>query len=201
MVNYMSIKVKTTTIKELLKYHKPEEIFGHCKRCPKYGQFWSCPPYDFNLMEHINKFSFASIIAVRIYLSSRVHEEAINEFFEKREKLSNSLMEIESQKNGSEILYGGNCTYCKVCSRTNGESCIAPKMKRFSLESLGFKVSEILESLMKEKLQWSKGSSTPEYLMSVYAIFSSNEISSVYIKDFIMDTFTNVIDDIAVTLS
>ncbi len=170
-------KTASVTIKHLLDYHKPEEVFGYCKRCPKYGQFWSCPPYDFDILEHINKFTFATIIGVRIDLVKKdTKEDTINDFFEKRQKLSIKLLELEKLHNNTEVLYGGNCSFCEVCSRPSDIPCIAPDKKRFSLESLGFKVSDITEDLLGEKLQWSKGGDLPKYLMSVFAVFSKVKI-------------------------
>lgn len=173
----MYSKTATTTIKNLLMYHKPEEVFGYCKRCPKYGQYWSCPPYDFNILDLINKFTHATVIGVRInLLKSGSKDDAIAEFFKKREALSRKLIEIESIHPNTEVLYGGNCAFCDNCSRSANLPCIAPDKKRFSLESLGFKVSEITKDFLEEELQWGKGDDIPDYLMSVFAVFSKTLI-------------------------
>lgn len=45
--------VRMIPIDSLRQYYRPEETAGHCKRCPRYGMNWSCPPHDFNVTDYI----------------------------------------------------------------------------------------------------------------------------------------------------
>ena len=40
-----------------------------CRVCPNYGQIWSCPPYDFDIMDYWKSYSTLQLYAEKIIFS------------------------------------------------------------------------------------------------------------------------------------
>lgn len=160
------------SIEKLFDYYKPDEIHSYCQRCPKYGRFWSCPPHNFNIPEYLKQYTFITIIANRIYLEPELSkEEQIACYHHTRKKTNNKLLRRLEKLNDCEILISGHCWLCKTCMRTNSEQCISPEKLKYSLESLGFKISDIINNEFNDSLQW-KHDENLKYLYSVQAILS-----------------------------
>ncbi len=48
--------------KMLDEYHTLRKTRGYCKRCPNYGQYWSCPEYGFSETIFLNEFKYMILI-------------------------------------------------------------------------------------------------------------------------------------------
>ena len=48
------------------RYVDVEKFQGLCKDCEDYGNNWSCPPFDFEVMDVWNSFEKFKIIAFKI---------------------------------------------------------------------------------------------------------------------------------------
>jgi len=179
----MEFNIQSVTIKELAKCFKPEEVFGYCARCPKYGKIWSCPEHDFDVEAYVNKYRDAHIIGIKVYIDESYDKDKATELFHKsRSAVSLKLLEIEKQYPDSEVLYAGNCHFCEECTRKDGLPCVSPDKLRYSLEALGYKVSEVCKNVLKDEIQWFKDGGTPEYMLSVAAIFSNDEMDLAAVK-------------------
>ncbi len=168
--------LRAISMESLKKYYKPEEIFGHCKGCPSYGKNWSCPPHNFTVMEYIEKYKTAYIVGVKVALEGfKQKEAAIDHYYECRRLANRSLLKYEETLSASVALLGGHCDICDSCTREVSAECNFPQKKRHSLESLGFKVSDIIEDLFDDKLQWDKGK-TPDSLYIVLGVLSNETL-------------------------
>jgi len=175
-------KIRSVPLSELSDYHRPEEVTGYCKSCPKYGKFWSCPPHGFDVSGYIHQFQHACIIGVKVHLDPvQNRNDALAYYHHRRHLLNAALLEIEADLSTAEVLFSGNCDVCNTCSRKEGQPCIRKDKMRYSLESLGYNVSEISETLLGKKLQWDQGK-MPEYLVLVAAILSNAVIDTGTIK-------------------
>ncbi|PAB57517.1 DUF2284 domain-containing protein [Anaeromicrobium sediminis] len=192
-VKNMEHKIKEITMKDLKKYYNPEEVLGYCANCNNHEKIWSCPPYDFNVDEYINKYEYAYIIGSKIYLKGHkgtvdeINELSLEILEDVRGGLDKKIIKEEDENN--VVLYAGRCIICKDCTRIKNKACIKPDKMRYSLESLGFKVSEITSGLLKEEILWAK-ESLPEYFLLVSAIFSKEKIKDEKI-DRLLNTLKN----------
>ena len=179
-------KIRLVEPSAIAAYHRPDEVFGYCKRCPKYEQFWSCPPHSFDTAQYVNQYQRAYIIGLKIQLSTfNNRDEALRHYHKRRAILSTTLLEAEATLTRAKALFSGNCQFCDNCSRKEGLPCVDQSQVRYSFESLGYKVSAISENLLDEKLQWQKGK-TPRFLMSVAAILTDQVIDPAVLKTSIL---------------
>ncbi len=201
MMKYVSYIVKQCTIDELLKYYNPKTINKYCESCDKFSKVWSCPPLSFSDLEYVSKYKYCYIISGKTYINqipkdelnnlinysltkysdiSNGNDEFSNTFnglyYSFREFNDNKVLSLESYFNDATALFSGRCLVCNNCSRNNNMSCIFPKKLRYSLESLGFDVSEIIENIVNDKIQWSNNSK-PEYVTCVSGLLSNSKIS------------------------
>ena len=151
-----------------------ERFMGLCEECENYGKNWNCPPFDFDVMEVWNSFNKLKIIAFKLDFS----DEELNmeysdkelEFILKRlermkVKLMNDIYALES-----ETAYGlflGNCNLCMKCTREFGMPCKMPFKMRYSIESLGGNVDQLIEDVFGFKILYAKDNHLPEYLIFV----------------------------------
>ena len=67
---------KEISVPEYLEgYVEVEEFLEYCKACPNYGNLWTCPPYDFDVMEYWRKFSKLTVYASKIYFEPETTQE------------------------------------------------------------------------------------------------------------------------------
>ena len=62
------------------KYVDVEKFQGLCQECENYEKNWSCPPFDFDVMDVWNSFNKLKIIAFKIDFDE---EEIASEFSQK----------------------------------------------------------------------------------------------------------------------
>lgn len=162
------------TWEELRPFMKCKEVEGYCRNCEKYGLSWSCPPHAFDPEAWLAQHRFVCLIGRVMYVDSAWSEkEGLERYFEMTRRLNDATRGLEELREGAVCLYAGQCDYCEPCARGEGEACRAPQLCRYSLESLGFKVSDVMSELLQLPLQWSDGA-LPERFIAVSALLSAD---------------------------
>ena len=178
----IDFSIRSIPMDSLKIYYEPEEIIGHCKPCPRYGLNWSCPPHDFSAADYIEQYSIAYIIGAKVYLSGFSDKsDSIDYYYDCRRSINRRLLKYETEISDSEILIAGHCDLCDICTREVSAKCKFSDKKRHSFESLGFKVSRMIEDLFDDTLQWDKGK-MPDSLYVVSGILSGKAIDVHEIK-------------------
>ena len=54
----------------LEKYVDVEKFLGYCAACPRCGQTWSCPPYDFDPAAVWPQYAAVTLYAVQVFPES-----------------------------------------------------------------------------------------------------------------------------------
>ncbi|MCR5026243.1 MAG: DUF2284 domain-containing protein [Methanobrevibacter sp.] len=154
-----------------------ERFMGLCEECENYGKNWNCPPFDFDVMEVWNSFNKLKIIAFKLDFSD---EELAMEYSDKelefilkrlermKVKLMNDIYTLEDEN--SYALFLGNCNLCMKCTREFGMPCKMPFKMRYSIESLGGNVDQLIEDIFGFKILYAKDNRLPEYLIFVGGI-------------------------------
>lgn len=177
---------KLISLDELLdNYYDRKKYLDLCKKCKNYGKLWSCPPYDFNIIEYMIQYNYVYLIGTKIIFKQKTIDKIntkkkISSFTNKtlknvRAQTRNVLLTIENENDNSVSLYAGSCLLCKKCNRTQNIHCRNIDKMRYSLESLGFDVSGISNNLLNIELKWS-AETLPEYFTLVSAILSKDKI-------------------------
>ena len=175
---------KEISVKEYIEgYVAVEEFLEACKSCPNYGSVWSCPPYDFDVLEYWNRFSTLRVLARKIYLDGiSSQEEASALLVSVKDDMSAGLYELEGAVPGSISLSAGSCSLCcgmqdsedgqpyvslggSCCTRACGEACRHPEQMRYSIEALGGNVGLTCRKLMGIQLQWVEEGKLPSYFV------------------------------------
>lgn len=159
----ISSVTKLASITSLFDYYKPEEVLGYCKSCPNHGQIWSCPPYERDEAEFMKAYDEALIIGIRT-----------KTFGPTKKSLGRALIEM-SKRYPVEVLIAGNCFLCKPCTKVSGKPCAHPDQMKYSLESLGFHVSDICENLLGVSLEWD--TDNPTYLATAAVLFKESNVN------------------------
>lgn len=167
------------SVKEYVENFVDVETFLEaCKNCPNYQQVWSCPGYDFDVLEYWNRHEHLKVYAHKIifepeYLEKTYTSEELNEILQKvlkeeKQKLSDRMFEEEKKYPGSISLSAGSCGFCKEgCTRPQGKPCRFPEQMRYSIESLGGNVGMTIERLMGLELEWMEEGKLPTHFILV----------------------------------
>jgi predicted metal-binding protein len=183
------------------EYFNREKTLGYCKACPNFSQYWSCPPYAFDEAIFLKQFKYMHIIGRQFEVSREdlrnVRDpQAVKDYCtDKLQAIKvmtwKTLLDIENEVGGVIGLIPGNCPICETqnmaCARKTGEPCRYPSMMRFSLESLGFNVTELLKYEVGMTIQWGDTYRLPEVLTSVSAILCNEEIPKDILKKYFPD--------------
>lgn len=175
------------TVQEYLKdYVDVPKFLACCQACPDFGKKWSCPPYDFNVMDYWNKFKYLYVIGTRIIIPKEetmcIHsKETISVFLKhdlgsEKKKLSDVMHRLEDQYPGSKSLAAGNCDYCKECLRLKGKPCCKPDQMRYSIESLGGDVGRTTKDLLGWELKWMTEGKLPEHFILVNGLLTTEDL-------------------------
>lgn len=158
------------------KYVDIEKFEDLCKDCENYGKNWSCPPFDFNPEEIWKSFNKLKIIAFKYnfgeeLLNETFSDEELDLFLKRLEKTKLKLMRIiyglEAENPGSLALYLGTCNLCMSCTRMFGMRCKMPFKMRYSIESLGGNVDEVIKDVFNTEILYAKDGKLPEYMIYV----------------------------------
>lgn len=78
-------------------------------------------------------------------------------FNEIKDWMSDRLIDAEREIDGALSLPPGSCTRCKECLKQIDKPCIKPEVLRYSLEALGFLVSDVYREVFAKELGWVQG--------------------------------------------
>ncbi len=56
----------------LEEYVDVDTFLEACKACPNYDKIWSCPPYDFDVLEYWKKYSTLELTAIKIIFDESI---------------------------------------------------------------------------------------------------------------------------------
>ena len=90
-------------------------------------------------------------------------------------QVEEALLNIEKQSPDIVGLPPGSCTRCEVCTRELGRPCVFPEQIRYSLEALGFLVSDIYKDHFNLELAWA-GQELSASFNTCSAILSKNPL-------------------------
>lgn len=159
--------IKQITIEQLLSHYHPEEVEGYCKSCPKYDKIWSCPPYVTDVLTPLKSYDTILILGVETKdfgLTKKAIAEAMNDI---------------ASKMPVGVLIAGNCAVCKPCTKVEGAPCAYPDQMKYSLESLGFHVSDICEHVLNKPLVWDNDN--PSYLAVAGIMYCQDDADESFI--------------------
>ncbi len=97
-----------------------------------------------------------------------------------KDQMADQLIELEKEMDHTIGLPPGSCTKCVVCSKLQGEPCRFIETLRYSLEALGFLVSEIYKRSFDLELGWAKNT-LPERFCSCSVLMSKERIDETMI--------------------
>lgn len=162
----------------LEKYVDVDTFLKCCKACPHYNGKWSCPSYDFDVIEYWKKYNSLELTAVKIifdedYAGKEFPEDEILRITESsvkkiKQELSKELLLREQEIPGSVSLSAGSCILCQgECARKENKPCRYPDKMRYSLESLGGNVGMTISKLMGVELEWMEEGKLPHHFVLV----------------------------------
>lgn len=158
------------------KYVDIEKFSKLCEECDEYGKNWSCPPFDFDPDEIWKSFNRLKVIAFKYNFNEEVLDQTFSEeeleiFFKRlartKLKLMNIIYGLEAENPGSLGLYLGTCNLCASCTKMFGMRCKMPFKMRYSIESLGGNVDQLVEDIFGEKILYAKDGKLPDYIIYV----------------------------------
>lgn len=198
------MKHKSLTTQELLKTLKQEEVFGYCKQCNNFGVNHSCPEYSVDTPTYLKDFPHAMLMITEVSSTplienwpmiqdtplaspikahhekptvqmSKINEIAMYVFNHVKDLMTDYLLTLESQFPDTLSSPPGACTRCDTCTKKSGNLCLFPDQLRFSLESLGFMVSDIHRDFFGLELEWAK-EALPSTFYSYSCLFSKQPL-------------------------
>lgn len=103
-----------------------------------------------------------------------------------KDEMADRLLEAENVFSECTSLPPGACTRCAVCLKKYGEPCCRPEKLRYSLEALGFLVSDIYKNIFDKALRWTSGE-LPESFTTCSALISKEPINQEVLMKIIGD--------------
>lgn len=132
------------------KYIDIDRFLACCKECPNYGNKYTCPPHDFDVLQFWLSFSELEVSAVTI--------PGTHDYEQAETLLMDELLEEEAWQPGSLCLSAGNA------------GNVETSRMRYSIESLGGNVSKLCKDLLGISLEWGKGGEPPEHITLVVGL-------------------------------
>jgi predicted metal-binding protein len=74
---------------------------------------------------------------------------------------------MENEIPGSCALAAGSCAICKECTRPKGTECRYPEKMRYSIESLGGNVVQLMKDELGIEMKWAEAGKLPEFYVLV----------------------------------
>lgn len=105
--------------------------------------------------------------------------------------MADELLELEVLSDGSISSPPGSCTRCTQCTKAMGEACVFPDKLRYSLEALGFLISDLYTEFFGIELDWSKGE-LPKAYHTCSALFHNKDLDSKIIVKQVSNATKNV---------
>lgn len=169
-------------------YRFPEKFLAYCQQCSNYDQNYSCPGFDFDPDEYLNKYQYIYLIGTKAVLDpEKVAEFGEDDLVDKfiygrnvvksiRKTLDAKLLKMESIFPLTRAFFAGSCTDCAECERMYDKPCPDIGKVRYSLEAFGFDMSLTAKELLDLDIIWSEDY-LPEYYTLVSGLASVDEIS------------------------
>ena len=167
-------EVTTDVASFIERFRDAERVSGYCRQCHNYGKRHGCPPFDFDPMTIIGRFTQVKVTSVKVYYQEEhlplskanrlLRPVTIN--------LNARLLEQERQLGGYMLGFVGVCPFCdsRPCARQLGKPCLHPDKVRPSLEAFGFDVTLIASELLHTPILWGKDGFCPEHFTLVCAV-------------------------------
>lgn len=177
--------VKKLSVDTWLKdYSFPEKFKDSCKSCPNYGTVWSCPPNTPSAKEYLECYKDVFVIGIKVIYNeddrknadTPAKEEVVRKetFGRVKRILLETLLCLEKQLPGSNILAAGRCELCEKCSREDNKPCVKPEKMCYSITAFGFDFTKIAKELFNLELLWSE-KGLPEYNVAIAAFLTKKK--------------------------
>jgi len=179
MYTIKSYYAELTITEYLDKYVDIPTFLECCRECPNYNRIWSCPSYDFDVLNYWNQYKTISLYGHQIIFDevtknkSYTHEE-LNEFIhsvvsKEKQLLTEQLFALEIKYPESISLSAGSCQLCGInnCTKTKGLPCRHPEKLRYSIESLGGNVGKTISDCFHIELEWVEEGKLPNHFVLV----------------------------------
>jgi predicted metal-binding protein len=158
--------------------------------CRLYGRNGGCPPCspDFAKLQH--KFEIANIIYAKLKTKYYPEKVLTGNYYVKwafvealLTPFTNRFSKISHDKKEMVFLSSGFCKGCgtKRCAVKEGNKCLHPFQRTFSLESTGVIVTELAERFLDFKLYWWDRYNSiylPPYMTKIVAILGNQAINN-----------------------
>jgi predicted metal-binding protein len=199
----INLSMHVIPVEKVLSCTQEEEIRNCCKiGCVNYGKKWSCPPYSKKFSTIVKSKGYDTLIAIVGYINLCDMEYIINPY--QQVKAANMILKSKCEKiardferelNGYSLL-SGSCNLCKPCQKKRSLPCKKPQMVRYSLESTGVNVEDLLEKYCGHKLLWYKKGEKLPYTSVVTAILVDGKMVSsknteLLVKQYIKEKLIN----------
>lgn len=146
---------------------RPDIVESYCEHCVNYESNFSCPSHSFSTAHYLTRYPYVLVYVHTIPLAPGADPQLF--FDELRELIDPALMEFERRFHG-EALLPGCCRNCSDdCSRLGAQECRTPELLRYSLESLGIDIDQMLRFFFESPLRFSD-----EQMTFVYGFFLSS---------------------------
>ena len=189
-VRIMKVTMKFTQVKMedyIKNFCFRDKFLAYCKDCINYNNNYSCPGFDFDPDEYLNKYNYLYLIGTKVVLN----QEEVAEFGEDdivdkfvygrnivksvRKTLDAKLLKMEGLFPLTRAFFAGSCTDCAECERMHGNPCPDIGRVRYSLEAFGFDMSLTAKELLDLDIIWADDY-LPEYYTLVSGLATVDEI-------------------------
>ncbi|MBN2260908.1 MAG: hypothetical protein JW702_10205 [Clostridiales bacterium] len=151
----------------ILNYYDPITVHSYCKSCNHYNLNYSCPVHLNPVIDKLKKFNYLTVYVFEYNIPE--FNDIDNIYNSIRNSLDKEILNFESIIDGTSLI-PGRCLLCNPCYKELHKPCPKPDLIRYSLETIGFDVSKVIENEFQKKLTWNK-----DKLTLVFG-FLSNEI-------------------------
>jgi predicted metal-binding protein len=107
-------------------------------------------------------------------------------FDEVKERVYKRLLTLEEKVNDAVSLPPGSCTKCDTCNKEMGQGCCDTKGLRYSLEAMGFLVSDIYMKYFNRQLEW-VDAGLPTTFDTCSALLSNKVIEEKLISNYLKE--------------
>lgn len=209
------IRLNSVLMKELLICHQPLQVLDFCKNCSNYNINYSCPNFSFDTSNWLSRYSHVVLILTATPTESLIAQkekmrakdfmsDTLKKYnsdsaeldlyarvsmyaFDKMKHLLNSrLLALEKTANNVVSVPPGSCSYCEICAKVSGEPCLHPDKLRYSLEALGFLVSQLLDVFFDYRINW-QNRDFGEDFVTISALFSDKPIDEIIVYNKLKD--------------
>ncbi len=203
------IHIKTIKADKLFHSYQLLTVRSYCENCNCHGHNYSCPPYAPTGDDYVDKSKeialFLTLLDTKLlsenmeYLKTQeFHSQTLDDYNKRGNQLSiytaismyafddmklkiqERLFALESEFDFIS-LPPGKCSLCPVCQKKLGNPCAKPKQLRFSLESLGFLVSDLMLEHFDYQIQWAENDFSPHFT-TLSAMILNKEIDEEEVK-------------------